>query len=75
MRTIARIDIKNQDVIKGINLEGLRKIGNPENIVKEYYLNGKLKVVGNYTGGQASGEWKYFDEKGTLTESKLHGKP
>ena len=40
MRTIARIDIKNQNVIKGINLEGLRKIGNPENIVKEYYLNG-----------------------------------
>ena len=40
MRTIARIDIKNQSVIKGINLEGLRKIGNPENIAKEYYLNG-----------------------------------
>ena len=34
MRTIARIDIKNQSVIKGINLEGLRKIGNPENIPK-----------------------------------------
>ena len=45
MRTIARIDIKNQDIIKGINLEGLRKIGNPENIVKEYYLNGIDEIL------------------------------
>ena len=40
MRTIARIDIKNDKVIKGINLEGLRKIGDPINIVREYYKNG-----------------------------------
>ena len=40
MRTIARIDIKNNYVIKGINLEGLRKIGDPINIVKNYYSNG-----------------------------------
>ena len=40
MRTIARIDIKNNSVIKGINLEGLRKIGDPVNIAKEYYTNG-----------------------------------
>ena len=40
MRTIARIDIKNNHVIKGINLEGLRKIGDPINIVKEYYSKG-----------------------------------
>jgi cyclase len=30
MRTIARIDIKNESVIKGINLEGLRKVGDPK---------------------------------------------
>ena len=40
MRTIARIDIKNNYVIKGINLEGLRKIGDPINIVNEYYTAG-----------------------------------
>ena len=39
MRTIARIDIKNNHVIKGINLEGLRKIGDPEKIIKKYYNN------------------------------------
>lgn len=40
MRIIARIDIKNESVIKGINLEGLRKIGNPIKITEEYYMNG-----------------------------------
>ena len=40
MRTIARIDIKNDSVIKGINLEGLRKIGDPVKIAKEYYASG-----------------------------------
>ena len=39
MRIIARIDIKNNHVIKGINLEGLRKIGDPIDIVKQYYLD------------------------------------
>ena len=28
MRLISRIDIKNEFVIKGIHLEGLRKLGN-----------------------------------------------
>ncbi len=40
MRTIARIDIKNESVIKGINLEGLRKVGNPIDIAKKYYSEG-----------------------------------
>ena len=40
MRTIARIDIKNNNVIKGINLEVLIKICDPVNIAKEYYTNG-----------------------------------
>ena len=37
MRIIGRIDIKNNFVLKGINLEGLRKIGNPEEIILKYY--------------------------------------
>lgn len=39
MRIIARIDIKNKHVIKGINLEGLRKIGDPKNIIESYYAD------------------------------------
>ena len=36
MRIIPRIDIKNNYVIKGINLEGLRKIGDPKSIIENY---------------------------------------
>ena len=45
MRTISRIDIKNESVIKGINLEGLRKIGDPEKIAKEYYHDGIDEII------------------------------
>ena len=37
MRIIARLDVKNNFVIKGINFEGLRKIGDPLKIAKKYY--------------------------------------
>ena len=37
MRIIGRLDVKNNFVIKGINLEGLRKIGDPKNIAEKYY--------------------------------------
>ena len=40
MRIIARLDIKNEFVIKGINLEGLRKIGDPIKIAQNYYNQG-----------------------------------
>ena len=33
-RSIARLDIKNDYVIKGIHLEGLRKVGKPKELVK-----------------------------------------
>lgn len=37
MRIIARLDIKNENVIKGIHLEGLRVIGNPIDLALKYY--------------------------------------
>tara|TARA_B110000046_G_C12896289_1_gene356582 strand:+ start:52 stop:765 length:714 start_codon:yes stop_codon:yes gene_type:complete len=40
MRYISRIDIKNNFVIKGIQLEGLRKIGDPLKIANNYYKKG-----------------------------------
>tara|TARA_X000000950_G_scaffold280679_1_gene375862 strand:+ start:3399 stop:4133 length:735 start_codon:yes stop_codon:yes gene_type:complete len=45
MRLISRIDIKNEFVIKGINLEGLRKIGEPLKIAKEYYKDGVDEII------------------------------
>ena len=37
MRIIARLDIKNEFLIKGINLEGLRKIGKAKEKAINYY--------------------------------------
>jgi len=44
-RLIARLDVKNDFVIKGIHLEGLRKIGNPNEIAKKYYKEGVDEIV------------------------------
>jgi cyclase len=40
MRLIARLDIKNNHVIKGIHLEGLRKVGDPHDLALRYYEEG-----------------------------------
>jgi cyclase len=45
MRIISRVDIKNNFVIKGINLEGLRKVGDPKNIIEKYYRDGIDEII------------------------------
>jgi len=40
IRTIIRLDIKGGNVIKGIQFECLRVIGNPQQIAEGYYLDG-----------------------------------
>lgn len=45
IRVIARIDVKNEHVIKGIHLEGLRKVGNPNELAKKYYENSIDEIV------------------------------
>jgi len=45
MRIIARIDIKNNFVIKGINLEGLRKVGDPYELITKYYEQGINEII------------------------------
>ena len=45
MRQIARIDIKNQWAIKGVHLEGLRKVGNPNELARRYYQDGIHEIV------------------------------
>ena len=44
-RIIARLDIKNGHVIKGIHLEGQRKIGDPLEIAKKYYQNSVDEIL------------------------------
>lgn len=45
MRVIARIDIKNEFVIKGIHLEGLRKVGQPNEMALRYYQQGVDEIL------------------------------
>jgi imidazole glycerol-phosphate synthase subunit HisF len=45
IRVIARIDINNESVVKGRCLEGLRKIGNPEEMSNRYYKNGIDEII------------------------------
>ena len=45
IRIIARLDVKNEHVIKGIHLEGLRKVGNPNKLAKKYYEEGIDEIV------------------------------
>lgn len=40
VRVIARLDIKSPNLIKGIQLEGLRKLGDPQPFVESYYAQG-----------------------------------
>ena len=40
IRIIARLDIKGENVIKGIHLEGLRVVGKPGDLAHKYYSEG-----------------------------------
>ena len=40
MRIIAKLDLKENHVIKPIQFEGLRKVGDPEKLAKKYYNEG-----------------------------------
>lgn len=45
LRLIARLDIKGPNMIKGINLEGLRVIGVPNEYALRYYLQGADELI------------------------------
>ncbi|MDX1975786.1 MAG: imidazole glycerol phosphate synthase cyclase subunit [Rickettsiales bacterium] len=44
-RLIARLDIKSENLIKGIHLEGLRVIGNPQEFATKYYREGIDELI------------------------------
>lgn len=44
-RIIARLDVKGSNLIKGIHLEGLRKIGNPNVFARRYYAEGIDEII------------------------------
>ena len=44
-RIITRLDIKGPNIVKGIHMEGLRVIGNPNERALEYYRQGADEIV------------------------------
>jgi cyclase len=45
VRLIARLDIKGPNLIKGIHLEGLRVIGDPQEFARRYYEQGVDELI------------------------------
>ena len=45
LRLIARLDIKGENLIKGVHLEGLRVIGDPSTYAKRYYSDGADELI------------------------------
>lgn len=45
IRLIARLDVKGSNLVKGIQLEGLRKIGKPNEFARKYYESGIDEIV------------------------------
>ena len=48
LRIIPRIDIKNNNLVKGIQLEGLRVMGDPSKFVNHYIEEGADEIFGGY---------------------------
>lgn len=45
LRLIARLDIKGPNLVKGVQLEGLRKLGSPNAFVQKYYREGIDEIL------------------------------
>ncbi|MCW8999739.1 MAG: HisA/HisF-related TIM barrel protein, partial [Kangiellaceae bacterium] len=45
VRLIPRLDVKGPNLIKGVHLEGLRVIGDPQEHAVKYYLDGADEII------------------------------
>ena len=45
VRLIARLDIKGPNLIKGVHLEGLRVLGDPQQFARDYYVQGADELI------------------------------
>ena len=45
IRIIPRIDVKDHDVVKGINMEGVRVVGKPGKLARKYYEDGADELL------------------------------
>ena len=61
VRLIARLDVKAPYLIKGVHLEGLRKLGDPQAFAERYYAAGIDEII--YIDAVAS-----LYERNTITD-------
>ena len=61
IRLIARLDVKAPFLIKGVHLEGLRKMGDPQEFAERYYQQGADEII--YIDAVAS-----LYQRNTITE-------
>jgi cyclase len=45
IRVIARLDVKTEHLVKGVQLEGLRKLGRPNEFARKYYADGIDEII------------------------------
>lgn len=45
LRIISRLDVKGKNLIKGVHLEGLRKVGDPQEFAQRYYEEGIDEII------------------------------
>ena len=45
MRIIPKLDIKGSNLVKGVNLEGLRVLGDPKSFINYYFKNGADEFI------------------------------
>ena len=45
VRLIARLDVKGENIVKGVHLEGLRVVGTPKELARQYYQQGVDELV------------------------------
>jgi imidazole glycerol-phosphate synthase subunit HisF len=45
LRLVARLDVKTEHLIKGVHLEGVRKLGDPRDFAQRYYREGIDEII------------------------------
>ena len=45
IRIIARLDVKSENLIKAVHLEGLRVVGDPQEYARRYYQEGIDEII------------------------------
>ena len=60
-RIIPKVDIKNSNVVKGYQMEGLRALGDPLNFCKAYYEDGADEIIINDLTASMIGRSNLFD--------------